>query len=235
MLFILALWNYLLFEHIAVKAKIFVLGIMLFSSSGIALADSEKVDEKLLQAHREFEKKNLQQTRFKTESGLFDSVSDDPDSPTKNFRFRDKSGSLPEWPDRSEFRNESGFTEYHLNQNGIPLQPHYPRKFKCEPSLSKSWKDYGKSNETKEGINRDKGCSHSPPVFELSPNYRDKPPHLSMAGCYQYQEWDSNPFLENRKNNCPSYVPFEGWKIEQPPPPPLTKTLSKENRSGDSP
>lgn len=107
------------------KTRLFVLAIMLLSSASSALADTRKVDEKHLQQHRVFEKKNLEQQRFKLELEL-DKL------PQKNPPF-----------DFQRIHGIDYFGQYHLNQSGMPLAPSNYSTIKCEPSFSKTWDGYG--------------------------------------------------------------------------------------------
>jgi len=158
-LLILAFWNYLLFEPVVVKVKFIALGIMLLSSSNFALADTAKVDEEHLRAHRIYEEENLERQRFKLESGLVEdrhgknhSDSADLPKPEKN------SNSRPPF-NFDEYTGTYFFGQYQLNQSGMPLQFGNYGIFKCEPSFSKSWKDYdnpyiqrGFENENSESV-----------------------------------------------------------------------------------
>ncbi len=253
------------------KAKIIVLGIMLFSSSTFALADTQKVDAEHLRAHRIYEEENLERQRFKLESEIGKPVS---------LLWRKNNKSYPPF-NFDEYKGTYFFGQYQLNQSGIPLQPSNYGIFKCEPSFSKSLQEYGKSTGVKEKFDGDEGGYETPPNFELNepitteeqnklhraysrmicpkrtkgvlkknhkqpeislktesiiilgPYYRERPPRLKVSGCYQNQEWDIYPELEEDKNNSPPYFDFD-HSSTKPPPPPMIKTLSKENLPGDS-
>ncbi|MCW5824081.1 MAG: hypothetical protein KIT34_14850 [Cyanobacteria bacterium TGS_CYA1] len=110
-----------------------------------SLADTQVVDEKHLQEHRVFEKKNLEQQRFKTETQLGSEIRHP--SHFNNGLLKksdvinqDKKDIFP--PTYFSESRVNYFSQFQLNQSGVPLEPTGYGRFECKPSFWKTWQGF---------------------------------------------------------------------------------------------
>ncbi|MDX2106290.1 MAG: hypothetical protein SFY67_07800 [Candidatus Melainabacteria bacterium] len=129
-------------KHLSKLSIFFAAWVIAASPS---LADTHVVDEKHLQEHRVFEKKNLEQQRFKTEIQFDSGI-------RENLHF--KNGLLKESdiintgkkeifpPTHFSETHINYFSQFQLNQSGVPLEPTGSGRFECEPSFWKTWQGF---------------------------------------------------------------------------------------------